>query len=552
MNRLGDLLAQGKTDEVWQRCCGFIDLSLDEFMKIQKRLLIEQIELLKRCELGNYIMRGIKPATVEEFRETVPLTTYKDYAPYLLRRRKDVLPGKPLTWIHTSGRSGEYPFKWVPVTKRQYEEMGDPFYSTLIFGSCRDRGDVRLKKNDKLLYALAPSPYLTGMGGRRIHEEGIIEFLPPIDEAEGMEFADRIQEGFRLALLEGMEWFGGLSSVLVAVADRFSQGDGNIDVKPLLRRPRTLLRLVKGLLRSKLARRPLLPRDIWKIKGILASGTDTQVFRDKIKDKWGVNPVEAYGCTEGLLIAIQTWDFRGMTFIPNLNFLEFIPEEDSRKSREDPSMKPRVLLLDEVEANHNYEMVITNFYGGALTRYRLGDLIQITELRNDRLDIDIPQMEFHARGDDIIDIAGFTRLTERVIWKAIENSELAYSDWTLRKEEVKGKTTMHLYIELKNGYFAPEYVRRCIHEELKKLDQPYAELESFVAIDPLQVTLLPQGVFQNYMLKQKEAGADLAHLKIPHINPSGKMIEFLLATGKVTVAPVSRRGRQRSRVPTGS
>ena len=74
-----ELLREGRTQELWQKCCGFIDLSLEEFMAIQRRLLLEQIELLNRCELGNKVMRGAKPRTVEEFRELVPITTYDDY-----------------------------------------------------------------------------------------------------------------------------------------------------------------------------------------------------------------------------------------------------------------------------------------------------------------------------------------------------------------------------------------------------------------------------------------------------------------------------------------
>ena len=33
--------------EIWQEYCGFLDLSIDDFMQIQYRLLQEQIDLLK-------------------------------------------------------------------------------------------------------------------------------------------------------------------------------------------------------------------------------------------------------------------------------------------------------------------------------------------------------------------------------------------------------------------------------------------------------------------------------------------------------------------------
>ena len=116
MPKAVELLRQGRNEELWQMCCGFLSLNLREFMDIQKRLLLEQLDLLNNCPLGKKIMRGAKPKTVEEFRRQVPLTTYADYCPELLEKREDVLPAKPALWVHTSGRSGEYPCKWVPIT----------------------------------------------------------------------------------------------------------------------------------------------------------------------------------------------------------------------------------------------------------------------------------------------------------------------------------------------------------------------------------------------------------------------------------------------------
>ena len=540
---LGELLKQGRYEELWQRCCGFIDLSLEDFMRIQRRLLLEQMGLLKKCELGRKVMGGAMPATVEEFREQVPLTTYADYAPYLLKRKMKALPEKPLLWQRTSGRSGEYPFKWVPLTARQYEEVGLPYVGILIMCSCKQRGDIAIRNGDKYLYALAPIPYFSGVGGHRVDDESILEFLPPLGEAEKMEFADRIQQGFKLALLDGLDLFGGASSVLVAIGEQFAQGSGNIDIKPFLRKPKALLRLAKGLLKSKLARRPMLPKDIWSLKGIIAFGADTSIFREKIKEMWGRYPLDAYGGTEVGIVAMQTWDYQGMTFVPHLNFLEFIPEKESLKSREDPAYQPRTLLLDKVRAGENYEIVITNFHGGALVRYRVGDMVRITSLRNEELNIDIPQMAFYSRVDDLIDIAGFTRLTEGVIWQAIENSGIAYTDWTVRKE-VKEKQMLHLYLEPKgNGNLTGEQVATVVHQQLKKLNSDYANLEAFVGLMPLKVTLLPGNAFQAYMLRQQAAGADLAHLKVPHINPSDDMLDFLIS-GSLKAAVTTREARQ--------
>ncbi|MFC2070877.1 GH3 auxin-responsive promoter family protein, partial [Chloroflexota bacterium] len=248
----------------------------------------------------------------------------------------------------------------------------------------------------------------------------------------------------------------------------------------------------------------------------------------KIEEMWGIQPLEFHGCTEAVLIATQLWDRQGMTFVPNLNFFEFIPEEESIKSRDNPAYQPSTLLLDEIETG-NYELVITSLHGGPFVRYRLGHLINISSLRNEQLNVDIPQMQFLSRVDDQIDIAGFTRLSEKTIWQAVENAGLHYSNWTVRKE-VKDKPVLHLFIEIKDTEedITAEQVADRVHNALKKLDTPYAELEAFTGLRPLKVTILPQNTFRLYKQKQQHSGSDLDQLTPPHINPSNSTIESLI------------------------
>jgi len=83
--------------ELWQRYCGFLDLSIDEFMDIQEELLMDEIDRVADSPLGRKIMGNQRPKSVEEFRRIVPLTTYDDYEPYLSERREDILGEKPET-----------------------------------------------------------------------------------------------------------------------------------------------------------------------------------------------------------------------------------------------------------------------------------------------------------------------------------------------------------------------------------------------------------------------------------------------------------------------
>jgi hypothetical protein len=542
MPKAVELLKQRRNEELWQMCCGYLNLSLEQVMSMQKRLLLEQIRLLSRSALGKKLMPGPRPETVEEFRQRVPLTTYADYCPELLEQREDTLPVKPALWVRTSGRSGEYPCKWVPVTPAYANEMSVIMYGIGMLAGCKKWGDVSaLPKYPNIIYTVAPRPYVSGAMASMLGLQTSVNYLPPMRLAERLSFEGRVRLGFKQALSQGFGYFFGISMVLVAVGDKFSQSSNKVDIRPLLSKPRALLRLAKGMAKSKLARRRMLPRDLWSIKGIISSGLDSWVYRDRIKELWGRYPLDVYSSTEGGFIATQTWDSEAMTFIPSLNFLEFIPEEEHFKCKLDPSYQPKTLLLDEVKAGENYEIVITNFYGGALVRYRIGDMIRITALRNDKLGIELPQMVFERRADDLLDFM-VVRLTEKTIWQAIENTGITYEDWTAYKEP--GKSVLKLFIELKDGYPANETdVAMAVHEQIMTTDNPDFSADSPLRGDfadsfdfRIKLILLPPGTFANYTALRQTEGADLAHLKPPHINPSDKVLSLLLGKPEAEAA----------------
>jgi len=530
-----ELLQQGRSEELWQMCCGFLGLDLEQFMAIQKRLLLEQMSLLNRCTLGKKIMHGAKPQTVEEFRQQIPLTTYADYCPALIEKKEAPLPADPAFWVHTSGRSGEYPCKWVPMTQTFAHELSTVMYGVGILSSCKEWGDTsQLNSCPKIVYTVAPRPYMSGAMASMLELQTPSDFFPPLAESEELSFEERIKLGFKQALSQGLDYFFGLSMVLVVVGNKFSQPTDKVDIRPLLSQPKALFRLAKGLAKSKLARRPMLPKDLWSVKGIMSGGLDSGVYKEKIKALWGRYPLDTYTGTEGGIIATQTWDYEGMTFIPSLNFLEFIPEKEHFKWQLDHSYRPKTVLLDEVKAGEIYEIVITNFHGGALVRYRPGDMIRITSLRNEKLGIDIPQMAFERRADDLLDFV-FVRLTEKTIWQAIENTGVAYEDWTAYKKE--GEPVLSLSIELKDGYQSSEAeIAAAVREQVLKSDNSNKDTESLMRdefatmIDfKVEVNLLPQGAFANYTAQRQAEGADLAHLKPPHINATEKVLSLLMA-----------------------
>jgi hypothetical protein len=530
MKPVTELLRQGKKQEIWNRYCGFLDLDMGEFKANQNDLLMDQIGSLAACQFGKRILGKKVPGSVEEFREVVPLTTYADYTDFLLEKREDGLPEKPYVWLRTSGRSGEYKFKWIPYTKKMYDVCGEGGFALWILSAARHKGDFALKEGDKGLYTVAPPPYMSGISLQVCYELFDFELFPPPEEAVKMDFQERIQEGIKSALKEGIDFFYGITTILMKISDQLEEAGRSgksKEMKELIKNPKVILRFLKAILKAKLHRRNIYPKDLWKVKGLFCAGTDTSIYKEKVKKLWGKAPLEAYGSTEFGSIAIQSWNTEGLIFLPKNSFYEFIPGKDYYTMKENPAFKPKVLTLSEVTANEEYVFVGTNFYGGVLTRYISGDLVKIISTEEREAGIKLPQIVFSTRADNVIDIGSFTRLTEKIIWQAIEDSKIAYTEWTARKEYEAEKPVLKLYIETKDTNNNIKEIEHRIHESLKLIDEPYRELETMAGMKPLKVAVLSKGTFRRYYEERQAAGADLGHLKPPHINPQESVLKNL-------------------------
>ena len=147
---LKEKLKKQQYDEIWQQYCGFLDLTMDGFMKIQKRLMEEQIQLWSRSGLGQSILMGKYPQNLEEFRQMVPLTTYEDYADILLAKRPDMLPGNPIIWIQTTWEGGKHPIKVAPYTRSMLDTYKNNVVACLILSTSRAKGKFDVSDKDNL------------------------------------------------------------------------------------------------------------------------------------------------------------------------------------------------------------------------------------------------------------------------------------------------------------------------------------------------------------------------------------------------------------------
>ncbi|MBN2076210.1 MAG: GH3 auxin-responsive promoter family protein [Dehalococcoidales bacterium] len=522
-----DILFERKDDQkLWLKYCGFLDLSIDEFMTIQNTLLNDEIELLQKSILGKRLIGGRKFSSLDDFRKHVPFTSYNKYLPYFDEKDETVLPEKPVLWARTSGYSGIK--KWIPYTQESIRVLADNTLSAFILSSASSRGEVKLRPGARVVLNLPPVPYTTGIMGYAAEERLLYRPIPPLDKAEQMELQERIEQGFYIALRSGIDYAASLADVLNRISRNFSSlgNDSALSLKTL--HPVAALRIIQAKIRARMANRPIAPKDIWQIKGLVCGGTDTAIYQDEITNSWGIKPLDVYAATETCFIAMQSWNKRGMTLVPYSNFYEFIPEEELLKSQRDANYRPATVLTDELEVDKIYEIVITNFHGGALVRYRIGDLIKVVSIGDEETSSTLPQVIFQSRVDDLVDINDMVHLNEKEIWKAIHNTYLPYEDWIARKESGEPNPVLHVYLELTGNHYDDQTVASLINNQLINMSKDYPNFKEMTGLMLIKVTLLNQGTFHHYMTIKQSEGFETAQLKPHHINPSDTVLNDLL------------------------
>ena len=504
-------------------------------MAIQEALVLQQLPRVANSNLGKRLIGERIPASVDEFRHTVPLTTYDDYLPDLEEGNGDSLPEKPYIWAHTSGASAT--FKRVPYTLQFYNQTLENLMAIFVVACSRKRGQSSIAEGDQVLFNVAPSPYLSGILASGANERFNLRPVIPPDTHDGMDFKEKIAKGFEASLQSGVDILIAMTSVLVKIGNDFNKLSENSNISSHILHPAELYRFARAFLQSKLENRSMLPKDLWPVKAIIGWGIDTNIYRELVHKYWGVYPYELHACTEAGIVAVQNWNRKGMTFIPYSNFFEFIPEAEWLECKRHVFYQPRTVLLSEVKPGERYELVITSFYGMPFIRYRVGHLVRITSLTDEEAQVYLPQMVFEARADDLIDIAGFTRISEKAVAQAIAHVDLNYEEWSIRKEVNQGKPTLHLYIELNDDHL-PIDVASALHDELKSIDPGYRDLDLMMDIHPLEVTVLRPGTFRDYYMVKKESGAELHQRRPPRMNASDDIIRELVHLDSRQKVPV--------------
>ncbi|WP_407446773.1 GH3 auxin-responsive promoter family protein [Fibrobacter sp.] len=104
-----------------------------------------------------------------------------------------------------------------------------------------------------------------------------------------------------------------------------------------------------------------------------------------------------YAASEAMMAVVTEVESMEYTLIPEGGFYEFIPVDSDYE--DEKQVMEHTLLLNELEVGKDYEIVITNLSG--LYRYRIGDVITVVGYEGES-----PKVCFHYRKNQMISLAG--------------------------------------------------------------------------------------------------------------------------------------------------
>ena len=93
--------------------------------------------------------------------------------------------------------------------------------------------------------------------------------------------------------------------------------------------------------------------------------------------------------------------------------------------------------------------------------------------------------------------------------------------------------TLHLYIELSRTMNSSEQsIQEVLSKSFSAQFPDFNNMKEILGIDPLKVTVIPEGSFSAYIKSKLAAGADLAHLKPAHMRTLDESLKHLLSVSK--------------------
>lgn len=471
---------------------------------IQRRQLHALLTAARWTEWGEkYAYRSIR--TYEDFRERVPVQTYDEIKPYVMRMingERNILWPSVVRWYAKSSGTTNDKSKFLPVTPEILKGCHYKGGFDCVALYLRNTPDSRFfsKKGLILGGSHSPSPL-----NARSHCGDLSAVL--LQNLNPLVNLIRVPEK-RIILMD--EWESKIRAIVESTWNR--------DVNSLSGVPSWMLVLIKAVLK-KAGKESLT--EVWpNLEVFFHGGISFEPYRDQYKalipsDR--MQYVETYNASEGFF-GIQD-DPNDPSLLMMLDygiFYEFIPMSEVG------SPHPTVLPLEAVETGKNYALVITT--SGGLWRYLIGDTVRFTSLSPYKFVISGRTKHFiNAFGEELmVDNA------DKAIAMTCRETGAKVKEYTAAPLFMldKAKGRHQWFIEFDQMPPSLDAFADLLDRCLQKLNSDYeAKRYKEISLQPLEIIPAREGAFYDWLKMKGKLGGQ--H-KIPRLSNDRRHIEELL------------------------
>lgn len=221
--------------------------------------------------------------------------------------------------------------------------------------------------------------------------------------------------------------------------------------------------------------------------------------------------------SEGIFTTVYAANQDDGVVIPDENFYEFLPLD----AGDDFS---KILTLDQVEIGKEYELILTNTSG--LYRYRMKDVMRVVgKYKN------APTMLFSYRRDQTISIMG-EKTTEKALTAAIQKTadELGFTlvDFSVYADVEASPMRYQYFVEIENlpANVSPKIIRATLDEYLAEVNPSMGEKIRAKICGGTRLNFLEPEAYRLYRDMMTARGAAAIQIKPVHIIANERQRKF--------------------------
>lgn len=252
-------------------------------------------------------------------------------------------------------------------------------------------------------------------------------------------------------------------------------------------------------------------------------GVNYEPYKAKFENLIGrsVDSIELYPASEGFFAFQDRQNKEGMLLqLDSGIFYEFIEASEFFEA------SPKRRTLKDVKIGVNYVMIISTNAG--LWGYNIGDTVQFTSLAPFRVIVSGRIKHFiSAFGEHVI-----SKEVEQALLEAINNTNVRVTEFTVAPQinPSSGLPFHEWFIEFENPPNDLLEFALKIDQSLQKQNSYYFDLIEGNVLQPLKISAVKSGGFQNYM---KSIGKLGGQNKTPRLSNDRKIAEALISNNQV-------------------